>query len=77
MATGKTPFAFSSWKELSSVLNEKYLKKYAFDPSLPESLTHLLRKIFVFDKNERISIDKILNHSFFTGEPLEKEIEKI
>ncbi len=72
MATGTVPFIFQSWKELSSTMNEPYLKKYSYDPSLPSPLIHLLRKVFVFDKKERITIEQVLKHSFFTGDPLEQ-----
>lgn len=53
-------------------MNEPYLKKYSYDPSLPSPLIHLLRKVFVFDKKERITIEQVLKHSFFTGDPLEQ-----
>jgi hypothetical protein len=71
MATGSTPFKFASWKELTSTMNEQYLLKFNYDPTIPEKLLHLLKKIFVFDKKERISMDKVIKHCFFSGDPLE------
>lgn len=48
-------------------INETYISNFKYDSSLPHTLVHLLKKIFVLDFNERISIDEVIGHSFFTG----------
>lgn len=69
MVVGSLPFKCNNWKELN-LINQDYLKKYSFDCKLPPALLHLFKKIFVYDKNKRISIDEVLVHPFFTNQPL-------
>jgi serine/threonine protein kinase len=70
MILGKLPFAYSNWKELSTLITEEYLHKHSFNSSLPVELLHLFKKIFVYDKDLRPSIEEVMSHPFFTGEPL-------
>jgi serine/threonine protein kinase len=67
MATGSMPFHFKSWKEHAATLTQFFLDHFPYDTSLPFSLVHLLKKIFTMDKQERISIDELMKHNFFTG----------
>ena len=67
MVVGTVPFQFKNWKELTSTLTEQYLNHYQYDPNLPEVLVHLLRKIFTMDKKNRININQVIDHPFFTG----------
>jgi len=74
MATGKLPFAYNNWKELSTLITEEYLQRFIFNSDLSASLLHLLKKIFVYDKDNRPSIEEVMTHPFFTGEPLPLQV---